>query len=266
MKKLNEKSKQTSVIGVVPMAGLAKRLGNLGCSKEIYPVESAKGGTEGSKPKVVCEHVLEKMQRAGIDKIYIILRDGKWDIPACLGDGSKQGLNLAYLMMGLPHGTPYSIEQAYPFIQDSIVVLGFPDMIFAEEDIYTRLVSHLELVDADVALGIFPADRPEKTDMVDMADDGSVRRLVIKPTHTDLRYCWGVVAWTPVFTHFMHNYLASHQNIAATQPELFVGNVIQAGIESGLSVYGVTVSEQPFLDIGTPEDLERLSSYINKRK
>lgn len=266
MTKLYKESKQTSVVGIVPMAGLAKRLGNLGCSKEIYPVEPAKGATKGAKPKVVCEHVLEKMQRAGIERVYIILRDGKWDIPASLGDGSKQGLNLAYLMMGLPHGTPYSIEQAYPFIQDSIIALGFPDMIFAEEDIYARLLTHLGSADADVVLGIFPTDRPEKTDMVDMADDGSVRQLMIKPKHTDLRYSWGVAAWTPVFTHFMHNYLATHQNIATTQPELFVGSVIQASIESGLRVCGVPVSDHPFLDIGTPEDLKRLSSYLNNRK
>ena len=242
------------------MAGQAKRLGKLGCSKEIYPVETGSISVDGKKSKVVCDYVLEKMQRANIDRIYITLRDGKWDIPACLGDGSKQGLNLAYLMMGLPYGTPYSIDQAYPFVRDNLVTLGFPDMIFGTEDIFTRLLTHLDTVDADIVLGIFPANQPEKTDMVGLAANGMVTHLVIKPMQTDLLYTWGIAAWTPVFTRFMHNFLKTHKDIAATQPELFVGDVIQAGIKSGLSVYSVLVSEQPFLDIGTLDDLERLKS------
>jgi glucose-1-phosphate thymidylyltransferase len=262
MTKANNKARQRNVVGIVPMAGMAKRLDSLDCSKEIYPVEYTRDGSTEKQAKVVCEHVLMQMQRAGIDRIYITLRDGKWDIPACLGDGSRLGLHLAYLMMGLPHGTPYSIDQAYPFIQDNIVALGFADTLFAEEDVFSGLLAYLETVDADVVLGLFPTDRPEKTDMVDLAADGAVNEIVVKPRHTDLTYCWGIAVWTPAFTQFMHNYLDEHQHVATSQPELFVGNVIQAGSEAGLRVYGIPVSEQPFLDIGTPEDLRRLESYI----
>jgi hypothetical protein len=34
-----------------------------------------------------------------------------------------------------------------------------------------------------------------------------------------------------------------------------VGHVIEAAIEAGLHIEGVPISEQPFLDIGTPDDL-----------
>lgn len=263
MTKSNKKTCRRDVVGIVPMAGMAKRLGRLECSKEIYPVGSTKDRRTDKQPSVICEYILGKMQRAGIDRVYVTLREGKWDIPAYLGDGSRLGLHLAYLMMGLSHGTPYSIDQAFPFMQDSIVALGFPDMIFADDDIFTPLLAYLEAVEADVVLGMFPAERPEKTDMVDMAPDGTLRKIVVKPTDTDLTYCWGVAVWTPVFTQFMHNYLDEHQHVATSQPELFVGNVIQAGSEAGLRVYGKPVSEHPYLDIGTPEDLRRLESYIS---
>ncbi len=266
MTKVHNKPRQHNVVGIVPMAGLGKRLGDLGCSKEIFPITATMNTSTGDMSRVVCEHLLEKMQCAGISRVYITLREGKWDIPAFLGDGSQLDLHLAYLMMGLPYGTPYSIDQAYPFIQDNIVALGFADTLFAEEDVFSTLLTYLDTVDADVVLGMFPADRPEKTDMVELAADGKVNRIIVKPTHTDLKYCWCIAAWTPAFSRFMHNYLAEHQHVAASSPELFVGNVIQAGIESGLSVYGIPVSEQPFLDIGTPEDLQRLELFLQNTR
>ena len=103
------------IIGVVPMAGRATRLAGLPCSKEIHPVESHKGTHLGGKrPRAVCDYLFEKMHEAHIARVYVILRDGKWDIPAYLGDGSRAGVHLAYLMMGLPYGTPYSVIKLIP--------------------------------------------------------------------------------------------------------------------------------------------------------
>jgi len=247
-----------NIIGVVPMAGRATRLAQLPCSKELIPVELRRGAQNtGERPRVVCEYLLEKMHEAGVTRAYVILREGKWDIPAYLGDGSMAGLHLAYLMMGLPHGTPYSVDQAYPFLQHVITAFGFPDMVLGPGDIFGRLLEYQRMNHADVVLGLFPSDRPEKVDMVEISRNGRVRRIVIKPQHTDLRTTWGVAVWAPVFTHFMHEFLISHQKIAKREPELFMGDVVRAGIKEGLSVYGVQVSGIPFIDIGTPDDLER---------
>ena len=254
-----------NVIGVVPMAGRATRLAQLPCSKEIIPVERRQGAhNTGERPRVVCEYLLEKMHGAGVSRVYVILREGKWDIPAYLGDGSMAGLHLAYLMMGLPHGTPYSVDQAYPFLQHVITAFGFPDMVLGPGNIFGRLLEYQRMNHADVVLGLFPADRPEKVDMVEMSRNGRVKRIVIKPQHTELRTTWGVAVWAPVFTHFMHEFLASHQKIAEREPELFMGDIVRAGIKEGLSVYGIQVSRLPFIDIGTPDDLERSISLLGE--
>ena len=110
------------VIGLIPAAGKANRLAPLPCSKEMFPIGF--GTTKENHnliPKVVCHYLLEKMRLAGITNAYIVIREGKWDIPAYFGDGSILGLNLAYLMMGLPFGVPYTIDQVYPFVQDAII-------------------------------------------------------------------------------------------------------------------------------------------------
>jgi len=252
-------SQRPHVVGVVPMAGRATRLPSLPCSKEIFPLDfSAKPGSDVPRPRVVCEHVLGAMQHAGIREVYLVIRDGKWDIPAFLGDGSRLGLELAYLMMGLPWGAPYSIDKAYPFVRNHRVALGFPDMCFNDPQILRRALDHHDDSGADVVLGIFPTDRIHKVDIVQLGDNHRVEQILIKPADTTMNQTWGVAVWTPAFTEFLHSFLDSHQHIAEQTHELFVGDIIRVAIEAGLNVQGIQVSVQPYVDIGTPEDLSRV--------
>jgi len=246
------------VVGIIPMAGTASRLGELPCSKEILPAGPAAGKyDDDTPPRAVCEYLLDKMRAAGITRIYVVLRQGKWDIPTYLGDGSENGLRFAYLMMGLPHGTPYSVDQAYPFLRHSNVAFGFPDMVLAPGNVFDSLLQYQKTVSVDVVLGLFPTDQSNKVDMVDVDSDGKVKQIIIKPLHTNLRFTWGVAVWTSTFSRFMHEFLASHQKIAAAEPELFVGDIVQVGIENGLNIHAIQVSAHPFLDIGTTDDLQR---------
>ena len=99
--------------------------------------------------------------------------------------------------------------------------------------------------------------------MVELEINGKrVRRIVVKPTQTHIPFTWGIAIWTPVFTTFMHNYLASKDESVANHPEVFVGNVIQAAIDNDMRVEGLQVSDHPYLDIGTPEDLARAVNYF----
>ncbi len=81
------------------------RITPLPCSKELYPIGFRRSGKDnGLSPKAVCHYLLEKMHLAGITKAYIVLRNGKWDIPTYFGDGKMLDMHLAYLMMDLPFG------------------------------------------------------------------------------------------------------------------------------------------------------------------
>ncbi len=246
------------VIGLIPAAGRATRLPSLPCSKEVTPVGHVppERGQPG-RPKAVCQYLLEKMRLAGIRQAYIVLREGKWDIPAYFRDGSVVDMHLAYLLTELPYGAPYTLDQAYPFVKDALVALGFPDILFRPDDAFVRLLQHQQQTSADVVLGLFPADRPEKVDMVDIAPDGRVRRIDIKPSRTGLTHTWGIAVWTPRFTQFMHEYLTREKPSASTRPEWYVGHVLQAALETHLNINAVEVSDQPFLDVGTPDDLGR---------
>ncbi len=264
---LKNQELEPEVIGLIPAAGEARRIAPLPLSKELYPIGfRSVDETQNLRPKVVCHYLLEKMRLAGITKAYIILRSGKWDIPAYLGDGAMVDMSLGYLMMGLPFGVPYTLDQAYLFVQKAIVVLGFPDILFQPDDVFTKLLVRQVTSKADVVLGLFPTAQPQKAGMVDFDTEGRVRLIKEKPKQTDLRYMWGVAVWTPVFTSFLHEYLVTieanrQQNQAGNYPskeqELAIGDVIQAAINTGLQVQAEVFTDGEYLDIGTSEDLVR---------
>ena len=170
----SNQGKTEEVIGLLPAAGQAKRIAPLPVSKELYPIGFRFVEENHSlRPKAVCHYLLEKMQLAGIAKAYIILRSGKWDIPAYLGDGAMLNMHLGYLIMGLPFGVPYTLDQAYPFVQKALVALGFPDILFQPDDVFVRLLARLRASEADVVLGLFPTDQSQKAGMVDFDAGGA---------------------------------------------------------------------------------------------
>ena len=259
------------LVGIIPAAGTASRLGRLPCSKELLPVGFHKGRKGGqSQPKTIAHYLLERMQTANVSKVYIILRKGKWDIPNYFGDGKMLDMSIAYLLMNMPFGVPYTIDQAYPFIKDAMVVFGFPDIIFQPKDAYVKLLNKQADTLADIVLGIFPSDQSHKMDMVDFDEKGRVCGIQIKPSHTDLRFAWIIAIWTPVFTNFMHesvvNDLALDLKTNAGGPtgkkqELYTGDIIQKAINSNLSIECVHFSTGTCIDIGTPGDFVRAMKF-----
>ncbi len=265
MTSYNRAKKHQEVIGLLPAGGQATRIAPLPCSKELYPIGFRRADKDTTlRPKVVCHYLLEKMRLADVTKAYIILRKGKWDIPAYFGDGKMLGMHTAYLMMDLPFGVPYTLDQAYPFVQDAIVALGFPDIIFQPDDAFVQLITRQAESNADIVLGLFPTDQPQKWDMVHLDQDGRIQQIIIKPPQTHLRYTWAIAIWTPVFTRFMHEYVAglqglkkcdSAENNSSEPRELFVGDVIQAAIQNDMHIDTVVFPDGSCLDIGTPEDM-----------
>jgi glucose-1-phosphate thymidylyltransferase len=254
------------IIGLIPAAGQATRLGHLPCSKEIYPLGIHSSEGEGvSTPFVACHHLLHSLRKAAIRKVFIVLRRGKWDIPTYLGDGSSLDMHIGYLLMGLPYGSPYTLDQAWPFVRKQRVAVGFADVLFKPVDAFVHLIQRQERQSADVVLGLFPSDQPHKMDMVDVDAEGRVHRIVIKPTHTKLRYSWLIAVWTPVFSDFMHNYLATKldhpQENELTEPkhEIFLGDVLKAWMDLGLPIEAELFTDGACIDIGTTEDLIQVS-------
>jgi hypothetical protein len=74
-------------------------------------------------------------------------------------------------------------------------------------DVYRRLIERQDADGADLVMGLFPTDQDERSDMVELDDDGRVRSLVIKQPPRGLEYSWAAGVWTPAFTSFLRDFV-----------------------------------------------------------
>ncbi len=259
---MNVGGKNKDFIGVVPAAGLASRIAPVPCSKEIYPIGLGDGPGQGVvRPKVAGQFLLEKLSNAHVAQALIILRKGKWDIPQYFGNGSSIGIDLAYVIMGNPNGVPFTIDQAFSFIEHKKVAFGFPDILFSEQHAFDLLIQRQRNSEADIVLGLFPCGSVLQADRVDVGEDGRVQEILVRSASTQCMTTWGIAVWTSRFTNFLHNFLAPLKEVTHLEAELSLSEVMQSALEGGLNVQGVTVAHQPFLDIGTPEGLAQAIAY-----
>jgi glucose-1-phosphate thymidylyltransferase len=244
------------LVGLVPAAGHGKRVAFLPCSKELFPIGFTHVGAQGKfevKPKAVGEYILERMRIAGVEHVFIILSRGKWDIMNYFGDGSKFGLQIAYLFQENVWGMPYALDLARPWLRDETVLFGMPDTIFYPEDAFSKLLIAHQSLSADVTLGLFPTTTPERFGMVEF-DNESLRafKIIDKPGKTNLKYMWGIGCWGPVFTEFLHTQL---QTLSPPSKEIVLGDIFQLAIEADLKVRVLPFEEGEFIDIGEPDEL-----------
>lgn len=178
------------IVGLIPAAGSAQRIAPLPFSKELFPVGL---GTckdrDGLRPKPVCHYLLDAMRFAGVDTSYIVINNTKFDIPKYLGNGNNSDLSIAYLLTEKTEGVPFTLAEAYPFVKDSTVVFGFPDILFSPVDGLQQLLLHKEETENDVVLGLFPTNNPQKMDMVEIHDN-QVTNIIIKPKQRMLTHTW----------------------------------------------------------------------------
>lgn len=268
-----------SLIGLLPAAGKATRIQPLPCSKELMPIGFQNMGMEPEKenlrPKVVSHYLLDCLRHAGVRRAYVVINRGKWDIPAYYGPGTSTGIDLAYVVTDYPYGAPFSLKQAFPFVSDATILLGFPDIVVSPVDCFTRLLKRKAETGADLVLGLFRAADPAKMDMVELDDHSEVKALDIKPKTTALTYTWTIAVWSPAFTVFMQTHLdrvepalrKALQNAPADRlPEYYVGQVIQAALKSNLSISTVIFEEGTYTDIGTPDSLVAAMTQMAMRK
>lgn len=239
------------LLGLIPAAGRAERLGPLPCSKELLPI-GFRETPRGPAPKVAGHYLLERFRAGGISTVFMVLHESKVDVPRYFGTGEIADVALAYLMIPGSRSVPETLDRAFPFIEGAVVALGFPDVIFQPADAYARLVERQAATAADLVLGLFPTERFRTTDMVELAPNGRVVRVEVRPESTALRFNWLIAVWGPAFTRFLHEAV---QKAPAGEGEFQIGAVVQGAVKAGLHVEGIEFPDGSYRDVGTPAEL-----------
>ena len=256
-----------NLIGLIPCAGSATRLGILPFSKELYPIGLDECHEEQSV-KVVSSYLIDHMKDAGVKNFHLIIKEGKWDIPTYFNNLKQLNINLCYHVSNVDYGVPFSLNVAYPFIKDKIVCMGFPDILFKSKKVYNQLLTKLSSnADISIVLGVMPSNRPEKWDMIEYDSNNKIKRIVIKSTtEKSLKYGWFCAVWNSKFSDYLNSYIFDLYKEKSSQElkesEIYIGDVIRAAIKNHFNVESVIFEGGTCLDIGTPEDLLLANKFL----
>jgi glucose-1-phosphate thymidylyltransferase len=217
-------------VGVIPAAGRAERLQPLPCSKEVYPV--------GGRP--VMDYVVERLRAARCRVIRVVTRPDKKDV---IEHAERLG---AEIVAGAPETLAASIALGLRGLPAADVVLvGLPDTLWEPIDGFMRLLRELD--DAtEIALGVFESDEPERSDVVVLADDGSVRSVHVKEAGPPGNLVWGCFAARV-------GALAGLGD--SPEPGHYFAGLADAGTVRAVRLPG------RMIDIGTPEALAALGGH-----
>lgn len=250
------------------MAGKANRMPGLPFSKELMPFNLVKDHLQkNTRLEVISDGLIKKIKRAGVEKFYVVVRTGKWDIPDYFKGGSGHQIAVSYHVVDNESAVPYTIDQVFPFIRDKNILFGFPDIYFQPEDAFVQLKDRLQKEkETDMVLGLIPVDQPQKWDVVALNDNNEIESIAIKEilNHKNNKnnFAWCLAAWKPSFTGFLHKYLLKSGNSSVIDKEIQLSEIIMDFIRKGFRVKGVLFSDGVCIDTGTYEDLkEALNKY-----
>jgi glucose-1-phosphate thymidylyltransferase len=239
------------VTGLLPAAGMGRRLGRHRFIKELFPLVEHRAG-ELLEPRPVCDFTLERMAVAGATRAVVVIAPHKVELLRML-EGETHGMALAYAVQSTPEGLPHAVRCAAPWLRDDVVVLGLPDTLVFPVDALARARARLDAEGADLVLGVFPVDEPERLGPVDVAPDGTVRRVLDKPGHREIANSWGVAAWSARFTEFVCRW--DEAEAARRSSERALGHAFEAARVAGLRVRAETFADGRMIDIGTAAGL-----------
>lgn len=224
--------------GIVPAAGSGTRIQPLAFSKELLPVGSRfDGATE--RPRAVSEYLIERMLKAGADKICFVISPWKSDILQYYG-GTIGRAAIAYVVQPQPAGLCDAIFCALPLIRpDETVLVGLPDTIWLPEDALARLP------DDRLAFLTFPVDRPELFDAVVGDSTGRVREIQVKQRDAASHWVWGAFKLSGAILHELHRLWCERE-----PHDEYIGTLVNAYLAAGGEAIAVPFGTA-YVDVGT---------------
>jgi glucose-1-phosphate thymidylyltransferase len=212
-------------------------------AKQLVPVAN----------KPVLFYGIEAMAEAGIEEIGIIIAPETGDeIVAAVGDGSRFGVRIEFIVQDEPLGLAHAVLTAEPFLGGDPFVMYLGDNLL--QGGISDLVAAFREHDPDALILLTPVPDPQNYGVAETDRDGKVARLVEKPAEpkSDLALV-GVYMFTAVI----------HEAARAIEPsgrgELEITDAIQWLLDSGRRV-------EPHIVRGWWKDTGRLDDMLEANR
>jgi dTDP-glucose pyrophosphorylase len=237
--------------GIVPAAGAGSRIQPLAFSKELLPVGSRiVDGTE--RPRAVSEYLVERMMRAGADRLLFVISPGKSDIVEYYG-GEVGDVRICYAVQPRPSGLCDALFRAVPFIPpEEEVLVGLPDTVWFPVDGYRALPGGLSFL-------LFPVRRPELFDAVVTGPAGEVVEIQVKVERPSTSWVWGGFKLTGALLGELHALWRERD-----EQDAYVGTLVNAWLARGGTARAVRAGES-YVDVGTLHGYHEALQLLRER-
>lgn len=226
--------------GIILAGGTGSRLRPITHTgpKQIVPVAN----------KPVVEYAIEDLKEAGITKIGVILGNkGRDEIQEFLGDGTRYGVEITYIVQGNPLGLAHAAGCARDFVGDDDFVMYLGDNILKSG--ITDLVESFQTGNYSAGIALQAVDDPQAFGIADVNEDGNVTQLIEKPDDppTDLALI-GMYVFSPAIFDVIDGLEPSWRG------ELEITDAIQSLLDDGQEIDSHIVTGW-WKDTGKPEDI-----------
>jgi glucose-1-phosphate thymidylyltransferase len=239
--------------GIILAGGHGTRLRPMtsSVSKQLLPIFD--------KPMVY--YPISTLMLAGISEILVISTPEDIDnYRELLGDGSRFGLGLEYVVQKKPGGLAQALILGEDFIEGECCALILGDNLFHGEDLSRLLKQSVSEIERNGGSHLFAirVDDPSRFGIAEVDSDGSVISIVEKPKRpkSDL-------AVTGLYIYDSSASMRANTLSSSSRGELEITDLNMTYVLEG-SASLIALRDVKWLDTGTPDSLHSACSYVQE--
>lgn len=234
---------------IILAAGKGTRLGELTKNTPKPMIEVA------GKP--VCEHVMRRVQRAGIDDFVLVTKYLSEQVRGYFGDGSRFGMRVEYVEQGDKYGTGAAFACARELAENKPTLMTFSDVVMSACNYEGALAVYMNHRGGGV-ITVNEIPDPCRGADVELDVENKVSRIVEKPpagTKSEYLNSSGLFVFDPIIFDYLDRLEPSPRG------EYEMPDAMNEMAADGIAIRPYFL-EGFWKDVGTVEDLRVATELI----